>query len=63
MEKQNRRYRERPMGRGNLVFLVGNPRLLRRFAPPASPGEAGAGLAMTITSISAVCQLEKEKFL
>jgi hypothetical protein len=33
--------------RNNLVFLVGNPRLLRRFAPPASPGEAGAGLAMT----------------
>jgi hypothetical protein len=28
-------------------FFVGNPRLLRRFAPPASPGEAGAGLAMT----------------
>jgi hypothetical protein len=28
-------------------FFAGNPRLLRRFAPPASPGEAGAGLAMT----------------
>ena len=28
-------------------FKVRKNRLLRRFAPPASPGKAGAGLAMT----------------
>jgi hypothetical protein len=34
-------------GAGHSGFRVRNTRLLRRFAPPASPGEAGAGLAMT----------------
>ncbi len=33
--------------RSNLVFRGRKNRLLRRSAPLASPGEAGAGLAMT----------------
>jgi hypothetical protein len=34
-------------GAGQSGFRVKKTRLLRRSAPPASPGEAGAGLAMT----------------